>query len=80
MECYEKANGNKFLIDNGNNQFTDGQKELIKHAVDQARTPQQLVEIIITSDKSPRELSCTEESCPQSQFTVNKRIEIEPDR
>ena len=39
----------KFLIDNGNNQFTDGQKELIKHAVDQARTPQQLVEIIITS-------------------------------
>ena len=39
----------KFLIDNGNNQFTDGQKELIKHAVDQARTPQQLVEIIIAS-------------------------------
>ena len=39
----------KFLIDNGNNQFTDGQKELIKHAVDQTRTPQQLVEIIITS-------------------------------
>ena len=40
----------KIVVENVNRQFTKEQKEILKQAIDQAKTPQQLFEIAIASN------------------------------
>lgn len=38
----------KWIVDNGNRQLTEADKELIKEAIDNAKTPQEIVISILT--------------------------------
>ncbi len=39
----------KMIIDNKDKQLTSEEKEIIKHTIDQAATPQQLLEVVLAS-------------------------------